>query len=375
MKWPRLRSALPRLLIVAACALAGQAHAQERKAAEALFREGRALLARGDVEGACNRFAESQRLEPSGGTLMNLADCHERQGKTASAWAEFSAAEELSKQQARTARAAEARRRAAALLPLLSHLTILVPRVVPGLEVHRDGELVESGRFGAAIPVDPGPHRVTATAPGYEPTSVEVTLGPRADAQTVTLPELQASGSPAEGRRPLTRPSATETTEQPRAPEPAAAPAPVPTTTSRTAASAPPAESTPADRAPDARFTGHTAGWVIGGSGIALAGLGGAFYLMSLSANEQAERQCPIDARYLCNSAALEAEDKRDTYATLATIGGVAGLAGIGVGAWLLLTAPAPQSHATAPRKRAGPTLIPAIAPDHTSLILRGDLP
>jgi hypothetical protein len=357
----RRRSPLFELLLIAACSLAGAAHAQERKAADALFREGRELLARGDVDGACSRFDESQKLEPSGGTLMNLADCHERQGKPASAWSEFTAAEELAKLQGKTARAAEARRRAAALLPLLSHLTILVPHALPGIEVRRDGEPIESGRFGAAIPVDPGPHRVTATAPGYEPASVEVTLGARADSQTVTLPELQ--------------PQAAANAEQVPAPAPAAPPAQAPSAAEWTAPPAKAAEPTAADRTQGAGFTGHTAGWVIGGSGIALAGLGGAFYLMSLSANEQAERQCNVEARYQCSSDALEAEERRDTYATLATIGGVAGVAGIGVGAWLLLTAPSSESQTKTSRKRPGPTLIPAIAPHRTTLILRGELP
>jgi hypothetical protein len=348
-------------MVLAACSFTAGAHAEEPKTADALFREGRELLARGDTDGACSRFAESQTLEPSGGTLMNLADCRERQGKTATAWAQFTRAEELATQQGKTARAAEARRRAAALLPLLSHLTLLAPHAVPGLEVRRDGELIESARFGAALPVDPGPHRITATAPGYQPASLEVTLGAEADAQTVTLPEL--------------RPLSTATTE-PTPPIAPATPAPAaPSAATWTPHSAPPAESTAADRAQRASFTGHTAGWVIGGSGIALVGLGGAFYLMSLSANEQAESQCRFEARYLCNGAALEAEERRDTYATLATVGGVAGLAGIGVGAWLLLTAPAPEGHAVASQKRAGPTLIPAIAPGRTSLILRGELP
>ena len=241
-------------------------------------------------------------------------------------------------------------------MPVLSRLTILVPQALPGLEVRRDDELVESHRIGVAVPVDPGPHRITASAPGYVPVSVEVALGAKADSQTVTLPELQPQSI---------------AKEQPAAPPPSTAPTAAPPVWT------PPAgpERMPADRAPRDQTTSHTAGWVIGGSGIALAGLGGAFYLMSLSANQQAESQCRVQARYVCNNTALDAEERRNTYATLATIGGVAGLAGIGVGAWLILTAPPDESQPSAPGARAQPRLIPTIAPNHAGLIFHAALP
>ena len=71
------------------CLLAGRSAGAEPRdpaAAEWLFREGRALMKKGDFAPACAKLAESQRLDPAVGTLMNLAECEERIGRTASAW-------------------------------------------------------------------------------------------------------------------------------------------------------------------------------------------------------------------------------------------------------------------------------------------------
>jgi len=48
--------------------------------AEALFRNAKDADARGDLTMACAGFAESQRLDPAVGTLLNLADCEARSG-------------------------------------------------------------------------------------------------------------------------------------------------------------------------------------------------------------------------------------------------------------------------------------------------------
>src|SRR5262245_30450330 len=64
------------------------APAQDRDpvAAESLFREGRKALDAGDFVTARSRFAESRRLDPKPGTLLNLARCDEQLGELASAW-------------------------------------------------------------------------------------------------------------------------------------------------------------------------------------------------------------------------------------------------------------------------------------------------
>src|SRR5262245_21964036 len=99
-------------------------------AAEALFKDGKALMDRGDYAAACAKFAESERLDASSGTMLNLGRCLAQQGKTASAWAKYLEAGRIAREQGRAARAAEAKKKAAELEPDLSYLAI-VPVQLP----------------------------------------------------------------------------------------------------------------------------------------------------------------------------------------------------------------------------------------------------
>lgn len=52
-------------------------------AAQKFFDEGRGLMAAQHYAEACQKFDASDRLSPAGGTILNLADCYEKAGKTA----------------------------------------------------------------------------------------------------------------------------------------------------------------------------------------------------------------------------------------------------------------------------------------------------
>src|SRR5262252_2904619 len=112
--------------------------AADKAAAEALFDQGRAAMQEGDFGKACGLLERSQHIDPGVGTLLYLAECYERAGRTASAWATFREAADAADRARESGRARIGRDRAARLEPLLSRLSILVaPEAtqIPGLTV------------------------------------------------------------------------------------------------------------------------------------------------------------------------------------------------------------------------------------------------
>lgn len=169
------------------------AHAQSAEA-EVLFREGRKLHKQGKIAAACEKFAASERVESSVGTLLNLGDCREKLGQLATAWATFRKAEAAARRAGDDAqRAAEAHRRAAELESMLSHLTILVPPEsrIQGLTIHRGEVVIDAAIWGDPVPVDPGSYTISAEAPGYVGWETQVEIAEREDRDTITVPRLK----------------------------------------------------------------------------------------------------------------------------------------------------------------------------------------
>lgn len=180
------------LIIATAILLAAPVHAEptasDKAAAEGLFSDARKLMEAGDYWEACPKLEASQRLDPGVGTLLNLADCYEHSGRTASAWMEFLEAASAARGIGSADREAEARRRASALEPKLSYLVIT--RKDAAIHVARDGKALDDATLGTPIPVDPGDHLVEATAPGKAKWSTTIQVREEATRLTVDVPEL-----------------------------------------------------------------------------------------------------------------------------------------------------------------------------------------
>ncbi len=170
-------------IALAIAGLAGVAHA-DPAVAEAEYKRAKELVSQGKYVEACPLFEASYKEEPLLGAQINMADCHEHVGKTATAWAEFDEVAEKARRANDPTREAFAREHAAALLPKLAHLTLKKPAsLLPGLTVTREGTDV-TALLGTPLPVDPGPHSITESAPGYTPWSQTVTV---ADQQQLAI--------------------------------------------------------------------------------------------------------------------------------------------------------------------------------------------
>ena len=294
--------------IALACSTARAQGPSDAAAAEALFNEAQRLAQAGKYEQACPKYAESVRLEEGIGVRLYLADCYERMGRTASAWAQFREAEDLATKQD-DKRAATARQRAAALEPQLARLVVQVEpgADAPALEVRRDDTLVGRAQWGLPVPVDPGPHTVVATAPGKKPRRLDLAVTPGA-------PAVASIG-------PLDDDAPGET----------AAPAPVVPATSSPAE--PPLPPLPPGG------TQRMIAYAVAGVGVAGIVVGSVFGFDTISKNN-ASNAGPCHPDNTCDNDGLSLRKAAERSAAASTIAFVAGGAAVAAGAVLYVTAP-----------------------------------
>ncbi len=311
---PRLSATLA---VMASLAGAGHARAQTsstaKVAAETLFEEGRRLMGEGKAAEACPKFAESQRLDPSPGTLLNLASCYEKIDRPATAWATYREGASVASATGRQDLLATAQRHADALFPTLPRVTLNVASPIDGMTVALDGVAVGHAEWGVAVPVDPGEHTVEAKAPGFTPWSTKATIAKEAQTTSISVPALE------------------------RAPE-----APSPAGPAGAAAAPPPAMSP----APDAGSPGNgqrIAGIVVGAAGIAGIGVGVGFAVNAKSTYNSSLAACEPNAPNLCTPAGVNQRNDALNSGNIATVALAIGAVAVVGGVVLWLTAP----HAT----------------------------
>ncbi len=164
--------------------------------AEAMFREGRALLEAGQTAAACEKLEGSYRLDRRVGTLLNLAACREIEGRLATAWANFLDAARIAKARGGTPAAREleetARQRAAQLEPRLYRITLEIAEPADDLAITLDGRELPAAARQTALPIDPGSHVVAATRPGRVSYETKLDVPSEAGSRVVTIPPLAA---------------------------------------------------------------------------------------------------------------------------------------------------------------------------------------
>ncbi|HKQ70489.1 MAG TPA: hypothetical protein VJT73_14165, partial [Polyangiaceae bacterium] len=271
-----------------------------------------------------------QKLDPGVGTQFHLADCYERLGQTASAWAGFLEVASGAKAMGQVDRERVARERATALQPRLSKMTLVSSgsSPPPGLEIRRDGTVVGHALWGTAIPVDPGSHSIEATAPGKKPfrTTVQVT-GENASV-SVTIPALDDAPAP-----PVVVDDTTKVTSR--------------------------------DANVVTSGTGRTLGLIVGGAGVVGLGISGAFALRAKGKYDDSLDKCLPGEPNKCFESGVTLRNEARSAGTVATVAFGVGAAAIVAGAVLFFAAPSPAEK---PRV----SLVPSVGPGSAELTLLG---
>lgn len=319
--------------------------------AVALFNEARELMEAGNYEDACPKLEQSRRIQTGMGTLFNLGDCYEHIGRIASAWSSFMDVAVAADAAGQPQRAQAARERADLLAKRIPKLRIVVSSELAqlGVDVRLDALPIGALVWGTDIPVDPGRHRVIASAPGRTMWNTAVDLMEPGKVVEVKVPMLWPPGDPEDP--PL------DARRQP----------------------------IPADGAPTSQ--GHrSVGLVVGLGVAALAGIGAGAGLL-VASNADRDSAASIRASLQGGGAALNGClaspkpadcDRLDSELRAAsTLRGVAigafiggGLAAAGMATYLLL----PGSSSPSPLKAAAGSIrvVPAIGLDSGGAIVVG---
>ena len=306
----RIRAHASILLTVCLVCVPPAADAQpttsDRSVATVLFQEARDLLAKGRIDEACSRFERSQKLDPSVGTLLNVALCHEKQGRAATAWAEFNEAFADARKDGKKDQAAAAQEHMTALLPKLTRVIITVsPRASTpdGLVISLDGAPLKREAIGVGVPVDPGDHVVEARAPSraaFRTTARAVSPG----VLRVEIPELAPESGPA---------------------------VIVPAASAAPAASERPSDAPPPGPQAAANPGLSTRTAVLGGVTLTTVIVGGVLGVLSIESRKNAVDGCPTRAG--CSGDALDENRRAVRYADASTVAFVvAGALGLATG-------------------------------------------
>lgn len=282
------------------------AHAQNETsntAAESLFQEARKLAESKRYGEACPKFLASHKLAPAHGTLLNLADCYEKNGQIASAWARFHEAIALAQRLNRPDREKTARDRADKLEPRLIRLTINAKD--RDAEVKLDGNALDGAVLGTPVPVDPGKHTVDASAKGKKAYSTSIEVSEKNRSPSLDIPALEDDSS-------ATPPTGGGGTE-------------------------------PKDVDPPGDDDGggsniKTIGIAVGAVGVAGIGIGAFFGIRASSKWKDAKTRC--NSSYECDQSGVDLTDQARSSGNIATLGFVAGAALLTAGIVLFVTAP-----------------------------------
>jgi hypothetical protein len=259
------------------------------KRAREQFGQALTLQTAGDWSGALALLKEVAAVKPTPQVRFNIALCEERIGRLVAALGDY----ELAGSDAQAAKAEQVRQEVELRL---ESLRARVPRIVvqrgvgaDAASISLDGVALGDSVLDLPLPADPGPHVVAASAAGFLPFKQSFRI---AEQQTATVQvKLELEPVKTKPTPPLTH-----------------------------AAS------------PGLR----SAGYVVGGAGIAgLVASGALFYLRHTTLSDL-DQQCGPD-RSACPESARNTADRGKLYTTLGNVTLTAGALGLGIGAVLVI--------------------------------------
>ena len=158
------------VIAIALAAASARADVTPEQAAQAkeLFKRAQADVEAGRIDEACREFEASMKLDAQIGTILNLADCRERQDRRVEAYALYERAIALATKTA-DGRESYARQRMSALDGKLVHVVVRVEHPLPGLQVTVGGAVLDRTAWGKARLAEAGTIVVDARASGRKP--------------------------------------------------------------------------------------------------------------------------------------------------------------------------------------------------------------
>jgi len=295
-----------RIVLVALTLLVAVAHpaAADDAGAKVLFDQGKTLFAEGKYGDACAKLEASFKLSALSSTRGLLGACYEKIGKLASAWAAYRDSAAIADRQGNAERAQVARAKAEELRPKLAELTIDGSAIasIPGAEVAIDGVVQPTEALNTPLPIDGGPHVITADGVGWTKWETTLDIADGEKHQTV-VPRLVGDSGELDARSAAI----------PMSPR-------------------------------------KKRGLIIGGVGVGVLGVGAAFGIVAKI--HWGSSGCEGD---VCPS--LAAQDKAEraaTYANVATVVSAVGLIGVGVGLTIFFTGKKAEAVHVAPVPKQG---------------------
>jgi len=310
----RTSAAIAILALTLSASASAWAEGRDPVAAEALFREGRAAADAGNFAAACPKFKVSYALEPTLGTLFNLADCEERIGQLAAAWQHLH--QLLDQLPVGDDRRPYVQSHSAQIEPRVPRLRIVLTHAPAKTTVTQDGTPLQDSLLGVSVPIDAGAHHIVVSAPDHADKAYDVMITERdkRDLEVAVGPVLP---------RPVAPPPVIVKVAPKKSPL-------------------------------------RTIGFVVGGIGLVSAATGGVFGALALTDNDKSNASC--QGSVCTTQGAVNLHERAKTEALVADITLFGGVALVATGAVFLVLS----------RRHTEVRVVPAAGPTGAGLSLMG---